>query len=348
MTYKLTIPSRGGAYPVVIGRGLDQGALVSGVHPACRALIVSDENVFPLYGARVRESLAARGFDAYGYAFAHGERSKTLSTVGDILNFLAENEFTRGDIIVAIGGGVVGDLAGFAAAVYMRGIGYVQLPTTLLAAVDSSVGGKTGVDLPSGKNLAGAFHSPLGVFCDTALLETLPEAMFADGYAEAVKSAMIGDPDLFSALRETELSEVIYRCVSVKGGIVTRDETETGERQFLNFGHTVGHAVEALSGYAVTHGSAVAIGMAKITRLAEMYGLSEPGCAGALVDLLRYYGLPTECEYSDEAVAHLIRRDKKRRGGYISFIIPRAVGKMEIIKVETERVEDFLGGKYIP
>ena len=236
--------------------------------------------------------------------------------------------------MAALGGGVTGDMAGFAAAVYLRGIRYVQLPTTLLAAVDSSVGGKTAVDLAAGKNLAGAFCQPAAVLCDTDCLKTLPPDVFADGAAEAVKTGVLADPSLFTLFEDGTLTAdpgaVIARCVQYKAGVVERDEKEQGERKLLNLGHTVGHAIEKCSGYTIPHGHAVAAGLAVIARAAERLGWTEGPIAERIAVCLAKNGLPTGTDFPAETLAEAALSDKKRAGGDITLVVPRAIGRCEL------------------
>ena len=254
------------AYEVTIGAGLlrECGARLKTVLGGCRIAVVADSNVAPLYLETVCASLRDAGFAVCSYVFPSGEAHKNFTTLSAILEFLAESQLTRTDCVAALGGGVTGDMAGFAAASYLRGIRYVQLPTTLLSAVDSSVGGKTAIDLAAGKNLAGAFLQPAAVLCDTDCLRSLPAAVFADGAAEAIKTGVLSGETLFSLFEDGTLTdapaEVIARCVRYKAGVVERDEKERGERRKLNLGHTVGHAIEKCSGYAIPHGHAVAAG----------------------------------------------------------------------------------------
>ena len=323
-------------YPVCIGTGClaQLGIHLSVIHAPCTVALISDTTVAPLYGETVAESLRAAGFTVVRYAIPSGESAKTLATYGQVLSFLAENRLSRTDLIVALGGGVVGDLAGFAAATYQRGIDYVQLPTTLLAAVDSSVGGKTAVDLTAGKNLVGAFHQPILVWCDVDTLKTLPQATFRDGCAEVIKYALLKDGDLFAYLRENvrslDLAAVIARCVEMKRDIVCADEFDRGERQLLNLGHTFGHAIEALSNYQLGHGHCVAMGMAMICRAAAAFGAMRGEDAAAVEDLLTLYGLPTACPVPLDALSHAVLSDKKRRGSAITLVMPRAIGQCEL------------------
>ena len=335
-----TIPVRTAPdYTVSIGPGLltSCGQRLREVLGPCRAAVIADSTVAPLYAPTVTASLSAAGFSVCSYQFPAGEAHKNLSTLSEILEFLAREHLTRSDCVVALGGGVAGDMAGFAAAVYLRGIRYVQLPTTLLAAVDSSVGGKTAVDLTAGKNLAGAFCQPAAVICDTDCLKTLPPDVFADGAAEAVKTGVLSDEALFALFEDGTLTadpgEVIARCVAYKAGVVERDEKEQGERKLLNLGHTVGHAIEKCSGYVIPHGHAVAAGLAVIARAAEALGWTEESLAARITACLSKNGLPTGTDYSAEALAEAALSDKKRAGGDITLVVPRKIGHCELRKV---------------
>ena len=261
------------SYDVIIGSGIIDtlGDRVKALTNASKVCIVSDSNVFPLYGKTVSDSFAHAGLYSVHFVFPAGETSKNGSTYLSLLNFLAESKISRSDCIVALGGGVVGDLAGFASATYLRGIPFVQIPTSLLAMVDSSVGGKTAIDLPAGKNLCGAFYQPLLVLCDTDALNTLPEDVFRDGCAEVIKYGVLFDADLFAHLMDRgpgfDREAVISRCVELKRDVVAQDEFDTGVRMKLNLGHTIGHGIEAGTDYTVTHGKAVAAGMAIVSYL---------------------------------------------------------------------------------
>ena len=254
------------AYPVYIGGGLlDHCGELTARHSNGRCAVICDDTVCGLYGPQVCRSLEAAGLSPVLYAFPAGEQHKTLSTYGAILGFLAENHITRSDCVIALGGGVTGDMAGFAAATYQRGIDFIQVPTTFLAASDASVGGKTAVDLPAGKNLAGAFWQPRAVICDTDTFATLPESAFQDGAAETLKHGLIADGEFFHFLMSEDMyrhmDAVVRRNVEIKAAVVAEDEREQGKRKLLNFGHTLGHAIEKCSGYRVSHGHAVATGM---------------------------------------------------------------------------------------
>ena len=332
-------------YEVLIGSGLLQkaGEAVKKVISPCKAAIVTDSTVVHLYEETVRKSLTEAGFSVCTFVFPAGEASKNIHTLSHLLEFLAKEEMTRTDLIVALGGGVTGDLAGFGAAVYLRGIPFVQIPTTFLAAIDSSVGGKTAVDLEAGKNLAGAFYQPKLVLCDTDVLQTLPEVVFADGVAEALKYGVLGDAALFEKIAggdfRQDLEEIIETCVSMKRDVVEEDEFDTGKRQLLNLGHTFGHAIEQKSHFQMTHGHAVAIGMHLIAKAAEAKGIAEKGTAATIAKALEQNQLPKETEFSPAEVAEGTLRDKKRRGGTISFVFPKKIGDCEIVKIPVEEVE---------
>ena len=289
-------------------------------------------------------SLRAVGLEAKSLVFPAGEQTKCLQRYGELLSFLAENRFTRSDCVIALGGGVTGDLAGFAAATYQRGMGFVQVPTTLLAAVDSSVGGKTAIDLPEGKNQVGAFYQPSLVLCDTDTLSTLPKRELTAGYAEVIKYAVLGDRGLFETLqnREHDLPQVIETCVKHKAEIVQEDERDTGLRRLLNLGHTFGHAVESRSGYTLLHGEAVSVGMAMICRAACAKGLLSQSDFEAVAALLRSYDLPTETAYSADELYDTLLLDKKFSGGKLHLIVPRESGRCDILPVTPDELRFWL------
>ena len=333
------------AYEVRIGPGLlgQCGELLSGVVDTRRTALVTDSNVGPLYRETVSESLRAAGSAVSTYVFPAGEQHKDLGTFSGILEFLASERLDRSDFLIALGGGVVGDMAGFAAAAYLRGIRYVQMPTTLLSAVDSSVGGKTAIDLKAGKNLAGAFLQPAAVLCDTDCLSTLPPEVFADGAAEAIKTGVLCDEDLFSLCETGELSsrpeEVIARCVRYKAGVVARDEREQGERRLLNLGHTVGHAIEKCSSYTIPHGHAVAAGLGVIARASEALGWTEGPVADRICRCLRANGLPDGTSFPPEELAEAALSDKKRTGDHIVLVVPERIGRCALKPIP---VDDLL------
>ncbi|MBS0431736.1 MAG: 3-dehydroquinate synthase [Proteobacteria bacterium] len=332
-------------YPIKIGSGLLEDAAywcdaVRGRH----VLIVSDEHVAPLHAARVQEALLGCGVDAPIETLSAGEAHKNLDAAARVFDALADLGATRDACVIALGGGAIGDIAGFAAACWMRGIDFIQMPTTLLAMVDASVGGKTGVDHAAGKNLIGAFHQPRAVIADLDTLATLPEREFIAGFAEVIKTACIGDADFFAWLESradallardaAALTHAIATCCRCKAGIVMRDERETGERALLNFGHSFGHAIEAEAGYgALLHGEAVAIGMLLAARLSVRLGMSNDGDTQRLRALLRAFGLPAGCPPHLEADALLarMRLDKKNRADARRLILWRGIGRAEIV-----------------
>lgn len=335
-------------YDISIGSGL-----LSCLGPAVRALgkaekvcIVSESTVFPLYGAQVRQELEGAGFQVVSFVFPAGEASKNGTTFLQLLNFLAQNQLTRSDMIAALGGGVVGDLAGFAASAFLRGIRFLQIPTTLLAAVDSSVGGKTAIDLPAGKNLAGAFCQPSLVLCDTDTLRSLPEDIFRDGCAEVIKYGVLYDPQLFAHLEtfglQFDRERVITRCVELKRDVVAEDEFDLGLRMKLNLGHTIGHGVEAMSHFTLSHGKSVAIGMAIIARAAVAYGMFPKEDCDRLLRVLAAFGLPITTQYSASSLFSCALSDKKRAGSTVNLIVPRAIGQCDILPVPVDGLQDWI------
>lgn len=335
-------------YDIHIGPGLlgSLGQAVRQLGNAKKICLVSESTVFPRYGQAALDSLKDTGFSVDAFVFPAGEESKNGAVFLELLNFLAEKRLTRSDRIVALGGGVVGDLAGFAAASYLRGISFIQVPTTLLAAVDSSVGGKTAIDLPAGKNLAGAFHQPSLVLCDTDTLDSLPGDIFLDGCAEVIKYGVLYDEALFSHLEETGVSfhreAVITRCVELKRDVVALDEFDTGARMRLNLGHTVAHGIEAKSNFTISHGRAVAMGMAIITRAAVQMGLCEKGAAERIIHVLKQFGLPVSTDFSADDLYTYTLSDKKRSGGTVKLIVPREIGRCDIEPVGVEELKDWI------
>lgn len=332
-------------YAIHIGRDLldrdpEWRSAIRGQH----ALIVSDSNVAPLYARRLQAAAAAAGLQVDTLVLPAGEAHKNLDAVAKVFDALARLGATRDARVLALGGGVVGDIAGFAAACWMRGIDCVQFPTTLLAMVDSSVGGKTGVDHPAGKNLIGAFHQPRAVVADLATLATLPERELRAGLAEVVKTACLGDAGFFAWLEahvdallardDAAIGHAIATCCSFKAGVVERDERESGERALLNFGHSFGHALEVEAGYgALLHGEAVAIGMLCAARLSTRLGMAGDADTQRLHALLQRIGLPTAIPpglHADALLAHM-RLDKKNRAGALRLILWRGVGRVEIV-----------------
>ena len=335
-------------YDILIGEDLliSIGSHVTALGKVKSVCIVSESNVWPLYGQTITASLEKAGFEVNKFVFPAGEEYKNGQTYLELLNHLAQSKMTRTDLIVALGGGVVGDLAGFAAATYLRGIRFIQVPTTLLAAVDSSVGGKTAIDLPAGKNLAGAFYQPSMVICDLDCMRSLPEDIFRDGCAEVIKYGVLYDPALFSHLMEHGLNfdreYVIRRCVELKRDVVAEDEFDTGARMKLNLGHTIGHGVEALSQYEISHGKAVAIGMAIVTRAAYALGICDEMTRNCIIRILEMFGLPSSCCYDAERLFHCALSDKKRSGGTVNLIIPERSGFCRIASTPVTEIQSFI------
>jgi len=338
----------GKKYDILIGSGLldKAGELIREVSRAAAVTLVSDDNVFSLYGEKVTASLKACGFRVITYVFPHGEESKNLTVWGGLLEKMCGEGMTRTDIIVALGGGVTGDLAGFAAASYQRGIDFVQLPTSLLAAVDSSVGGKTGVDLKAGKNQVGAFHQPIRVICDTDALSTLPDAEYRNGCAEIIKYAMLEGEELFGLISSVPVkdnyADVIEHCVTIKKRFVEEDEFDRGLRMLLNLGHTFGHAVEASSSFEIAHGAAVAMGMGTVTRAAAAKGLCGDDVKIRLEALLVAYGLSSEIDYPVDVLVKAAGTDKKNSAGRMRLIVPYAIGDCRVVNTDAEGFAGWL------
>lgn len=335
-------------YDIRIGHGLlaTLGEAVRDLGKVEKVFLVSDTLVYPLYGGAAEASLKAAGYAVSSFVFPAGEESKNGETFLKLLNALAQAGLSRSDLLVALGGGVVGDLAGFSAACYLRGIRFVQIPTTLLAAVDSSVGGKTAIDLPSGKNLAGAFYQPSLVLCDLDALDTLPEDIFRDGCAEVIKYGVLYDPELFSQLEASGLDfdreAVIARCVALKRDVVMEDEKDTGSRMKLNLGHTFGHAVEAHSRFTLSHGKSVAIGLAIIARASASMGICSEADAARIVSVLKAFGLPVQTQYTAEALLPYLLSDKKRSGGTVNLILPETIGRCVVSPTPVSQLQSIL------
>jgi 3-dehydroquinate synthase len=338
------VPVPGAAYDVTIGPGAMErlAALVPWPSGARRAAVVSNAVVRERYGARLDAALEGAGLEVHPLDVPDGEEAKTFAVLEGLLRDLAAIPLNRADVVVALGGGVVGDLAGFAAATWNRGVAVVQVPTTLLAQVDAAVGGKTGINLPEGKNLVGAFHQPLAVVADTSTLATLPARELRAGLGEVAKYGFIADPVVLDLLEGDPaavlggdpelLAEIVRRGIAVKGRVVAADERESGERALLNYGHTIGHAIETLTGYGTyRHGEAVGLGMVAAARLGERVGVSEDGLAERTVALLEGLGLPTGGVTLDPAaVWEVLARDKKAHHG-VRFVLCRTPGHAEVV-----------------
>ena len=325
----------------------DMGERIRAAVPgAGRTAILADDTVWGLYGEQLEEKLTQGGLTVAHHVFPHGEASKTADTYIAVLEWLSESHLDRRDALLALGGGVTGDLGGFAAATYLRGIPYIQVPTTLLAMVDSSVGGKTAIDLKAGKNLAGAFWQPSLVLCPVSALNTLSPEILASGCAEVVKYGLLGDLPLFRHLEERGLSFerpwVVEQCVRDKQRFVSEDEFDRGIRAFLNLGHTLGHALEQESGFALSHGQAVAIGMAAVTRASAKRGWCPADLPGRLEALLRKLELPVRCPYPADLLLPHMLKDKKRSGDAVEVILPEGLGKCRALPMTGAELLDFM------
>lgn len=348
------------SYPILIGKGVLKriGEALQAADIAKRYAVISDDRVAALYSQRLLDVLRQANIAAELLTFPHGEASKHLATIGVLASQLADRGFDRGDGLIALGGGVTGDITGFLASIYMRGIPFIQVPTSLLAQVDSSVGGKTGVDLPEGKNLIGTFYQPRAVFIDTDVLQTLPRDEFLGGMAEVIKYGASIDAEFFAwldenrsailALDPSAIVPMIRRCCEMKAAVVEQDEHEGGLRRILNFGHTIGHAVEAASGYQLIHGFAVAIGMRAVAELAVRGGIAEPSVAEKIVRLLEAYNLPIAMPPDQDraTLRRYLNTDKKTRGGRVFFVLPERIGKVRITdQVNEAEIDAVLSGE---
>ncbi len=335
-------------YNVLVGANLicQLGNRCAELQKTGKAAIISDSNVWPIYGSLAVKSLVDAGFEVLHFVFQAGEASKNANTYLNILNFLAENKITRSDLIIALGGGVVGDITGFASATFLRGVSYVQVPTTLLGMVDSSVGGKTAIDLPAGKNLVGAFYQPSLVLCDIDALSTLSDRDFQDGCAEVIKYAILYDNALFDHLSQNGLSfdreRVISRCVELKRNVVMEDEFDTGCRQQLNLGHTIGHGVEAQSNYSISHGQAVAIGTAIVARAASSVGICSNSVSQKICAILCSFNLPIKTDYTAAQLYQSALSDKKRSGDTVNLIVPEKIGRCIIQPTPISQLQSFI------
>ncbi|MBE7069019.1 MAG: 3-dehydroquinate synthase [Ruminococcaceae bacterium] len=347
-------PAASKEYDVIIGDGAVSvlGTEVKKLCPgALKALIVSETNVAPLYLDRVKKELEGAGIEAVSYVFEAGERSKGIEAIAAMWNTMAEAGFTRTDIVVGLGGGVTTDMAGFAAATFLRGINVIQLPTSLLAMVDASIGGKTGIDIAKGKNQVGAFWQPSVVIEDISFLKTLPDEVFTEGMGEVVKHAFIVDPELLTKLEkangsirddEALLEDLVAMNVADKASVVKEDENDNGRRQILNYGHTIGHVIERDSGYTKPHGICVAKGMGIMIDACVRAGSLDAGTAERMKNLMKLYKLPVSDDITPGAIVEGAMNDKKKRGGTISVILVNKPGQAEIKKMTPEELLRFL------
>lgn len=333
------------SYDVLIGGGIlsSAGERIKEVISPCKIALVTDDTVNGLYADTIEKSLESAGFNVVKFVFLHGEESKNLRVYGEILNFLAENQLTRTDALVALGGGVVGDMAGFAAATFLRGIKYIQIPTTLLSQIDSSVGGKTAIDLKMGKNLVGAFCQPSLVLCDIDTLKTLPKKIFTDGMGEVVKYAVL-DKDIFLLVEkgDFDIAKLVYMCVDYKRKIVEADEFEGGVRKLLNFGHTPAHGIEKLSNYTISHGNAVAMGVDIINRNSLRHGYITDDEYKRISNMLKNLVGKEDCPYQIKDVMDAALSDKKRSGDYITLMMTHGIGDVRGEKVSASALKGFI------
>ncbi len=341
----------GRPYTVQVARGIRRqiASLLPKKHQHSAVCLVSETHVAPFYLKDLQTALEAAGHRVVPFVFEAGEASKNPATLVQLLEFMCENTLTRTDLVMALGGGVTGDLAGLAAALYQRGMDFVQLPTSLLAMVDASVGGKTAVDLAGGKNQMGAFWQPIAVYCDPDFLNTLPQGVFDEGMAEVIKYAMLEGGELLRLLEEdaltadaSKLTDMIALCVQQKAHVVAEDEHDKGARQFLNLGHTFGHGVEKAMEYTLPHGEGVAIGMALITAGCVATNRCDLSVLNRLLGLLHQYHLPFETALSAQAIMQGVTRDKKRAGEHITLVIPQTMGNCALYETNLDEAENLL------
>ena len=335
-------------YNVLIGSNLikDLGNHIISIKGHCRCAIISDSNVWPIYRDQVCNALKSADLDAVSYVFPAGEASKNTETYIRILHFLTENHITRSDLIIALGGGVTGDMAGFTAATYLRGVDYIQVPTSLLAMVDSSVGGKTAIDLSCGKNLVGAFYQPRMVLCDINTLNTLPRDIFRDGCAEVIKYGILFSRQLFDHLMlkglDFDREEVISTCVELKRTVVAQDEFDHGQRQLLNLGHTIGHCIEAESDFEITHGQAVAAGMCIIARAGTVLGITKTDTCCKIEKLIQKFNLPVNTTYAADVLIKRALSDKKRSGDLMNLVVPEVIGQCILHRTPIDLLQSIM------
>lgn len=333
---KLTVDLGKNSYPIYIENNLLEraGDLIPQAFSGRRIMIISDDHIYPLYGDTLKRQLSG-DYECFHLVLPHGEATKSFQSLPGIYSAMLEAKISRSDAVIALGGGVIGDLAGFAAASFLRGVKFIQIPTSLLAQVDSSVGGKVAVDLPEGKNLVGAFYQPSLVLIDPAVLNTLPPRFVNDGMGEVIKYGCIKDESLFQALEgygsfaalKEHLPEIVKRCVDIKRIVVEHDQFDTGERMLLNFGHTLGHTIEQYYQYGrESHGEAVSIGMYQLTLLSELEGLTEKGTAARILNMLNAYGLPFKSGLPMDALIGAIKLDKKNLENRLNIVLLHGIG----------------------
>ncbi|MDD4160698.1 MAG: 3-dehydroquinate synthase [Synergistaceae bacterium] len=334
-------------YPIYIKAGASDatGSLAAEITGITKALLITDDNVDRMYSRRIIDSLEGEGFSLSKCVILNGEGSKNIENYIKILTALSKNKISRNDTVFALGGGMVGDIAGFAAATYLRGIRFVQIPTTLLAMVDSSAGGKTAINFDSGKNQIGAFFQPDLVICDPDFISSLPDEIFRDGCAEVIKYGVIADGRLFKMLKGPAMRQmegIIERCLMIKSRLVYEDEFDLGRRQLLNFGHTFGHAIEKCSNYSVTHGKAVAVGMVMAAAAAEVLGICSSDCYRDIKEMVSAFGLPCKTDIAEGELFDAMFSDKKRSLKEITLVLPEEIGRCILKKIPVAELGSFV------
>lgn len=332
-------------YDILIEKGsiFDVSRFIPDVFaPPRKICVITDSTVGLQYAEGVISNLKEAGYDTFKISFPAGEHSKTITTYSSIIEALGDEGFTRGDLVLGLGGGTVGDIAGFVAGTYMRGVNYIYVPTTLLAIIDSSLGGKTGINMLGGKNLAGVFWTPSIVVVDPQVLETLSEDSLRDGLAEALKTAIISDSGLVGAIKDRNYTHVIDRCISIKRPLVEVDEYDTGLRQLLSFGQTIGNCLEKLSSFSISHGEAIAKGLVAESRAAYQSGYSKTDVTGEITRLLSDFDFDTDINYDPEDIYRLALMDKKIRDGFVNIVVPEVIGKCAIRKIRLSDYEDYI------
>ncbi len=339
-------------YPLYIERGAlkNAGKYIKKAYPKARAVIISDENVYPLYGGKVIKSFKQQDVMVETIVLPAGEKTKSHEYLLKVYDELVSLGIQKSDVIVSLGGGVIGDLSGYAAATYLRGVGFVQIPTTLLAQVDSSIGGKVAVNLASGKNLVGAFYHPELVIIDSDTLKTLKDDDYASGMAEAIKTGAIADGNLFKLIEDNSgreksgkvIDEIVAGCCKIKADVVRQDELDNGLRMILNFGHTLGHAIEKQPGNTLTHGQAVAVGMTAFSKLGEKLKMTEEGTSDRIKNVSKAFGLPCDMESDKQKLTEVMARDKKIREGELNVVLLERIGKATIHKVPVSKIGELI------
>ncbi|WP_028264314.1 3-dehydroquinate synthase [Atopobium fossor] len=354
MNTTITVTTPSVSYNVHVGTKLLEqvGSIAHTVNAGTRAFIITDSNVGPLYVDCVAHSLNTAGYTVFSAVFDAGEKSKHFGTLSELLERIAAAELSRKDLIVALGGGVCGDMAGLCAALYLRGIDVVQVPTSLLAMVDSSVGGKTAIDLQAGKNLVGAFLQPKAVIADVDTLTTISSELFRDSCGEVIKHAVIADKSLFDQLivhpltsanySTQELVNIIARNVQIKSKVIQADEKEQGMRQILNLGHTLGHAIEAASNFSLGHGSSVAAGLCCVVRGASKFGWCDPQLVKSIECITQAHGLPSNTDIDHNSLFKFATHDKKRASQSVNLIVPTAIGNVEIKTISLAQLRKLI------